>query len=81
VWAAGVLEKGRMFDMPVIEGSETSAKHNLTPGKHPKEHTQDSKYLVYIIFILATCFGVSARHLSIRRPDDGVLKRRNMLTK
>jgi hypothetical protein len=30
--------------MDLTEGSETSAKHNLTPGKHPKEHIQDSKY-------------------------------------
>jgi hypothetical protein len=26
--------------MDLTEGSETSAKHNLTPGKYPKEHTQ-----------------------------------------
>jgi hypothetical protein len=25
-------------------GSETSAKHNLTPGKYPKEHMQYLKY-------------------------------------
>jgi hypothetical protein len=25
-------------------GSETSANHNLTPGKYPKEHIQYSKH-------------------------------------
>jgi hypothetical protein len=27
--------------MDLTEGSETSAKHNLTPGKCPKEHIQE----------------------------------------
>jgi hypothetical protein len=31
--------------MDLKEGSETSAKHNLTPGKHPKEHVQDDLYV------------------------------------
>jgi hypothetical protein len=26
--------------MELIQGSETSANYNLTPGKYPKEHTQ-----------------------------------------
>jgi hypothetical protein len=30
--------------MELTEGSETSANHNLTPGKHPKEHIQYSKH-------------------------------------
>jgi hypothetical protein len=30
--------------MDLTEGSETSAKHNLTPGKYPKVHTQDSEH-------------------------------------
>jgi hypothetical protein len=30
--------------MDLTEGSETSAKHNLTPEKHPKEHIQDSEH-------------------------------------
>jgi hypothetical protein len=30
--------------MDLTEGSETSAKHNLTPGKYPKEHIQYSKH-------------------------------------
>jgi hypothetical protein len=30
--------------MNVTEGSETSAKLNLTPGKYPKEHIQDSEH-------------------------------------
>jgi hypothetical protein len=28
--------------MELTEGSETSANHNLTPGKYPKEHIQYS---------------------------------------
>ena len=30
--------------MELIEGSETSANHNRTPGKNPKEYIQDSKH-------------------------------------
>jgi hypothetical protein len=30
--------------MELIEGSETSANHNLTPGKYPKEYIQYSKH-------------------------------------
>jgi hypothetical protein len=30
--------------MELTEGSETSAQHNLTPGKYPKEHIQYSKH-------------------------------------
>ena len=30
--------------MKLIEGSETSANHNRTPGKYPKEYIQDSKH-------------------------------------
>jgi hypothetical protein len=30
--------------MDLTEGSETSAKLNLTPGKYPKEHIQDSEH-------------------------------------
>jgi hypothetical protein len=29
--------------MDLTDGSETSAKHNLTPGKYPKEHIQYNK--------------------------------------
>ena len=29
---------------PMIECSETSANHNRTPGKYPKEYIQDSKH-------------------------------------
>jgi hypothetical protein len=31
--------------MDLTEGPETSANHNLTPGKYPKEHVQ-VKYLL-----------------------------------
>ena len=30
--------------LELIEGSETSANHNRTPGKYPKEYIQDSKH-------------------------------------
>jgi hypothetical protein len=30
--------------MDLTEGSETSAKLNLTPGKYPKENIKDSKH-------------------------------------
>jgi hypothetical protein len=30
--------------MDLIEGSETSAQLNLTPGKYPKENIQDSEH-------------------------------------
>jgi hypothetical protein len=30
--------------MELTEGSETSANHNLTPGKYPKEYTQYAKH-------------------------------------
>ena len=44
----GSIFKGRMyiqpFKMEPIEGSETSAYNNQTPGKHPKEYIIDSKH-------------------------------------
>jgi len=30
--------------MELIEGFETSANHNRTPGKYPNEYIQDSKH-------------------------------------
>jgi hypothetical protein len=33
--------------MDLTEGSETSAKLNLTPWRHPKEHVQVEKYFQY----------------------------------
>jgi hypothetical protein len=41
--------------MDLTEGSETSEKHNMTPGKYPKEHIQDSEHgenLKSIIYFL-----------------------------
>jgi hypothetical protein len=35
---------GRGHQMELIEGSETSAYNNQTPGKYPKEYIQDSKH-------------------------------------
>ena len=34
----------QLLKMELIEGSETSANHNRTPGKYPKEYIQDSKH-------------------------------------
>ena len=33
--------------MELIEGSETSANHNRTPGKYPKEYIQDIYIYIY----------------------------------
>jgi hypothetical protein len=38
--------------MDLIEGSETSAKLNLTPWRHPKEHTQEQNYHLIKIMLL-----------------------------
>jgi hypothetical protein len=38
--------------MDLIEGSETSAKLNLTPGKYPKENIQ-KKYQKYFLGVKA----------------------------
>jgi hypothetical protein len=47
--------------MDPTEGSETSAKLNLTPGKYPKENishnfTKDTRFLWEIFFIINTEF-------------------------
>jgi hypothetical protein len=34
----------QLLKLDLTEGSETSAKHKLTPEKYPKEHTQYSKH-------------------------------------
>jgi hypothetical protein len=34
--------------MELTEGSETSANHNLTPGKYPKEYIQEPKNVAVI---------------------------------
>ena len=36
--------------MELIEGSETSANHNRTPGKHPKEYIQHLKYIDHCMY-------------------------------
>jgi hypothetical protein len=38
----GLMKKP--LKMYLTEGSETSAKLNLTPGKYPKENIQDSEH-------------------------------------
>jgi hypothetical protein len=37
--------------MELTEGSETSANHNLTPGKYPKEYTQIVEFLIVVIIV------------------------------
>jgi hypothetical protein len=41
---ADVSEPFVRLNMDVTDGSETTAKLNLTPGKFPKENIQDSEY-------------------------------------
>jgi len=40
--------------MELIEGSETSANHNRTPGKYPKEYIH-----YYYVFVRVTQLGTS----------------------
>ena len=37
--------------MELIQGSETSGNHNLTPGKYPEENVQSQDILYTIIFL------------------------------
>jgi hypothetical protein len=55
--------------MDLTEGSETSAKHNLTPGKHPKEHIQNKTGLsdvaiTTVAFQTEICYIVSTTRRS-----------------
>ena len=34
--------------MELIQGSETSANYNLTPGKYPEENIQESYNFIYL---------------------------------
>src|SRR5215468_2922200 len=55
--------------MELTEGSETSANHDMTPGKYPKEHIQYSKHgeslksriACFFIFLLRWFLHVSAK--------------------
>jgi hypothetical protein len=40
--------------MDLTEGYETSEKHNLTPGKYPKEHIQEVNIAEQIVTIFTT---------------------------
>jgi hypothetical protein len=46
-----VVEYSVLYNQPLkmemTEGSETSANHNLTPGKYPKEYIQLSEFPIY----------------------------------
>jgi hypothetical protein len=45
--------------MDLTEGSETSAKLNLTPGKYPKENIQNNSKIflcMSVLFNMSTCF-------------------------
>jgi hypothetical protein len=51
--------------MDLTEGSETSAKLNLTPGENPKENTHKKNQLdatKYAGFCASTCFGHQYTH-------------------
>jgi hypothetical protein len=54
--------------MDPTEGSETSAKLNLTPGKYPKENIQDSEHgenLKSRMIITASNFHEIPRHVAV----------------
>jgi hypothetical protein len=38
------MTKKTPWKMDLTEGTETSAKLNMTPGKYPKENIQDSEH-------------------------------------
>jgi len=40
--------------MELIEGSETSANHNRTPGKYPKEYIQHPEYVFHVFLTQPT---------------------------
>ena len=51
---------GTLYQFHLIEGSETSANHNRTPGKYPREYIQDSKHgeslksrILFVVFAVA----------------------------
>jgi hypothetical protein len=44
VSVCGIYSTSSLWRWTWQEGSETSAKHNLTPGKYPKEHIQYLKH-------------------------------------
>ena len=48
LWFADVSEPSVNYIQPLkielTEGSETSANHNLPPGRYPKEHIQYSRH-------------------------------------
>jgi hypothetical protein len=56
--------------MDLTEGSETSAKHNLTPGKYSKEHIQHSvsaiktNQLMQYREIIAVCAKIHTKHIN-----------------
>ena len=45
----------RPLKMELIEGSETSANHNRTPGKYPKEYIQNSNKVYGFSFCNVSC--------------------------
>jgi uncharacterized protein (DUF2141 family) len=56
--------------MDLTEGSETSEKYNLMPGKYPKEHIQDSEQgenLKSRVNITSKYFGFSKSRLQTIR--------------
>jgi hypothetical protein len=45
------LSTSQSLKMELIEGSETSANYNLTPGKHPKEQIHYRFHIGLITYI------------------------------
>jgi hypothetical protein len=57
--------------MELTKGSETSANHNLTPGKYPKEYTQSGNKLLNIKFVIFCT--LSETFLILRRFEREIL--------
>ena len=73
LWFADVSESSissiQPLKMELIEGSETSANHNRTPGKYPKEYIQDfdcwletGNYIIAPLQIKVTKFFLVSRY-------------------
>jgi len=65
--------------MELIQGSETSANYNLTPGKYPKEHIQYSNHgeslKLWILYSLEQIkwqnfYEYGNKHIYFRQPEN-----------
>ena len=63
------------LNMELIQGSETSANYNLTPGKYPEENIQqDRKCLPQEIYLFIYLFVHKLFNSAVRNSDSIVLK-------